>query len=396
MEVKAPAGSMTDRASKSKWAITVCLFLLILVFAVSFTMIGPMMPILINKYAIKWSQGGLISTFQSIGGILAFVFGGLLADKMKKTKLIGISFILYILSLLLISLAPVYLVLLCLFFILGLGTNLLDILANAYISDLHPERRGVVLNLLHTFFGVGAFIGPLFSSLLIEQGVHWNVVFRILGIVCGVLLVLFIIITYTMPVNTREGSQEDSKNVLKLFAIPKMWILGIIMLLYTAHQGGISTWLPTYMETSLKSTPLLSGMGLSVFWIGIILGRLACSKLTQRFSPKKLIIWGGLAGGIVLTLGLLTNSPMVLIITAGLSGLLSGAFIPLLITIGCGWYPQNSGAVSSILFLKFSISRMLFPWLMGIIAEVSNFRLGMLITSITLIISFFIALAIPE
>lgn len=396
MDAKVSVKPMAGSATKSKAAVSRCLFLLVLVYAISFTMIGPMMPILIEQYTIRVSEGGLISTFQSIGGILAFVLGGIFADRMKKSRLVGISFGIYVVSLLLISIAPIYMVLLCLFFVLGVSTNLVDILANAYISDLYQEKRGMVLNLLHSFFGVGAFIGPLFSSILIQQGVNWNIVFRILGVVCIVVLVLFSVILRNAPEEIQIHSRQEKKNILKFFTIPRMWILCIIMLLYAAHQYGLNTWLPMYMETSLGSTNFLSSLSLSVFWIGIILGRLTCSRLSLRFTPRQLIMWGGLIGGIILTLGILMSSPVMLIITSGLSGLLTGAFIPLLITIGCEWYPQNSGAISSILFLNSTVSRMLFPWLIGIIAEVFNFRLGMLITSVSLIITFFVAITIRE
>src|SRR5690554_3079195 len=84
--------------------LTAALFLIMGIYAISITMIGPIMPSVIEDYQIRLSQGGLMTTAQSIGGMLAVLFVGIMAGRFKKTKLIIISFLVFGASLLLVSL----------------------------------------------------------------------------------------------------------------------------------------------------------------------------------------------------------------------------------------------------------------------------------------------------
>lgn len=381
---------------KPDMILTWTLYLLMFAYALSVTMIAPLMPILVQQYKLKLSQGGLIMTFQSIGGILAIALGGILADLMKKSRLISIAFIIYGFSLILIAFSPSYAVLLGLFFILGASTRMLDAVINAYISDLHPSRRGLYLALLHTIFGVGAFFGPLFSAVLINSGLKWNQAFLILGIVCIVILLLYSIVIKNTSYKEGSRSNTKPKNFISLIANPKVLILCFIMFMYTGHQSGISTWLPMYMEKQLETGSFLSSLGLSAFWVGIILGRFICSFLSGKFDAKYIILLGSLLGGAILISGIALNIPYVLIVASGVTGFLTGAIIPLLVMIACNWHPQNSGTVSSMIFFYGNLALMVFPWLIGVIAENISFQLGMLVTGLTLLIIVLLALLLPD
>ena len=182
---------------RSTYAFTGYLYALMTIYAISITMIGPMMPHIIDEYGLRLSQGGLILTFQSIGGILAIIIGGIIADAVKKPLLILASYLSFGLALFIVGYISSFPVLLVIFFIFGAGTRISDTVLNAYVSDIHTARRGVFLNLLHTFFGVGALLGPIYARYLLEQGMPWNRVFSFLGLAC-----IFIIIF--MPIVSKK------------------------------------------------------------------------------------------------------------------------------------------------------------------------------------------------
>lgn len=381
--------SLTQEMKNKKTILTGCLFLLEFAYAISFTMVGPLMPTLIEEYGLKLSQGGLIMTFQSIGGILAIIIGGVLADLLRKSRLILITFAVYTLTLFSIGFAPGFVLLLGIFFILGASTRMLDTVNNAYIADIHQEKRGLYLNILHTSFGVGALLGPLYSRFVLSSGISWNWAYRLFGVICLVITVIYVFIIRKGSVS--EGSKEKAAkpgDFVKLLTSFEIWLLCIIMFLYVGQQASLTVWLPMYMEEFLKSNVYLASFSLSTFWIGIIVSRIICSRLLLRFTAKQLIQWGALSGGIILTTGIVINNPYILVVTIGLTGLLTGATIPLLVTMACNLFPRNSGSASSMIFLNGTISTMIFPWFIGFIAEVFNFRLGMLLPGVFLLIIF--------
>jgi fucose permease len=376
--------------------LTLSIYLLMLAYALSVTMISPLMPILISQYGLKLSEGGLIMTSQSIGGVLAIILGAVITDLVKKSKSVFITFFIYSLSLVLLAVPTSYPVLLALFFILGASTRLLDALVNAFISDIHYSRRGTYLGLLHASFGIGAFIGPLFAASLINQGISWNITFLILGIVCLLIILVYCFIVKNSRYEEKPSTSFNPKEYLGLIFSPKLLIICITMFVYCGHQWGISTWLPMYMEDFVGSEPIVSSIALSVLWVGIIAGRLISSYMSPKVNIKVLLASCSLAAGIFLAIGFIINTPFAIILFSGLTGLLTGSIIPMLVLIACNQFPQNSGAVSSMIFLYGTYSRMLFPWLIGLIAETFNFHWGMMVTSVTLLITAAFSLVLPS
>lgn len=375
--------------NSNRFMLTLSIYLLMMAYAFSNTMIGPLLPHMIDHYRLDLGQGGFMVTLQSIGGILAILIGGFLADIFKKSRIVIIGFSLYFIGLLVAGSAPSYAILLFSFFVIGVS-RMVDTVLNAYIADLYPEKRSTYLNLLHSCFGIGAFLGPLFVQVLLEGERTWNQTYRLLSFGCMALLLFFVLwIPKTPDIIQQESNLIlGKKNFKDLLTSRTMWILCSIMFLYSGHQNGISVWLPMYMESYLNASPALSGMGLSAFWLGIIAGRLGASFLPPSLKGKKFISIGSLLGGLLLGTGLLLKLPVVLIVFSGFTGLLTGAIIPMLVAMACDKHPQNSGTASSMIFISGTLASMVLPWSIGKIADKIGFQAGMSLTAIPLIFIF--------
>lgn len=389
---------------RGRLVLTGYLFVVMIVYALSVTMIGPLMGALIGEYALSLSGGGLLLTFQSVGGIAAVVVGGAVADRVRKGTLIWLCMFVYSAALMIVGGGPSYPVLLAAFAFIGASTRLLDAVANAFIADLHPAERGKYLNLLHIFFGVGAFLGPLYVRSVLAGGGAWNGTFFLLGIACAVITVLYLPVAglagrHSRPaagglepadhsehpdVPERENRNAHRDRLHHPVLSGRMWLLAAVMLMYVGHQVGITTWLPLYLERELGAGAFLGSLALSLFWIGIILGRAAVLPMAGRYRPLELIAGGGLVAAVVLTAAVFLKNPVLLTAVCGVVGFLTGIVIPLLIETGTGWFPSFTGAASSIIFLSGTVSRMTFPVLIGAVAESSGFTAGLSITAFTL------------
>lgn len=373
------------------------IYLLMFFFSISLTMISPMMPVIVEQFNISLSQGGLIMTYQSIGGILVTLLMVFVADKYKKSSLIIIGYFIFVISLFAISAASIFKIILGLFFLFGVGTKIIDNLNNSYLAEKFPENRGVYLNILHGVFGIGALIGPIFARILMDFNVNWELVFMILGIFSSAVLIFFIKIS--RKDKSEKAINKNGKNggnLLKVFKSYKAWILSIIMFLYVGNQSGLTTWLPMYMESYLKTDPFLASLSLSVLWIGIILGRFACTTLTKKYKDFFLIRWGSISGGGILLLALLLKSPLILIFGLGLVGLLTGAIFPLVIESASKWFPDNAGTVTSMIYVILNLSMMFFPWFIGKLADNFNFQWAFLFTAIIMMAIFLITILVKK
>ncbi|MFP4661523.1 MAG: MFS transporter [Halanaerobiales bacterium] len=372
-------------------------YLLMFSFAISATMLSPMMPEIIAHFNLKLSQGGLILTLQSIGGILVVALAGIVADKVSKSKLMVLGFFLYMICLYLLSIVPLFSFLLVLSFVFGIGSRLVDTLSNAYISDLYPELKGRYLNILHSVFGIGALVGPLYTRFLLDTGYSWRHVFRFLGYFSLPLLIIFYLTQRGRPViKHKKGSNGEHEHLLKLLRNKQIWVLSLVMFFYVGHQAGLMLWIPMYIETYLKSSAVIASISISIYWIGMIISRMTFSHFTRNHKNSIMIRWTSIIAGLLLLVGFYSKQTWLVIVFLAVSGLLTGAFIPLLIDIASSKYPQNTGSATSILYLSLNTSVMLYPWLIGLIAENISFQWGMIFATISLLVIYFISYTIRD
>ena len=139
--------------------LTAFLFSMVFLFAFSVTMIGPLVPTLLDQFHISIAESGLVSIFKGIGAVLVSLLGIFVFSKADRPKLIFISFLVFCIAVILTAFAPSYLIFLALFFIVGASTKGLDMITNLYIADLYPTGGETFTNYLHGFYGLGALLG---------------------------------------------------------------------------------------------------------------------------------------------------------------------------------------------------------------------------------------------
>ena len=135
-----------------------------------------------NELALRTSSaltavGGII-TFLFLGSLLAQIIAGPLTDRYGHRNLLVVSLVILGLGVILFTNARSLPMMLALVFVTGMGQGGVDIGANLVVSDAVGEKNTGALNLLHFFFGVGAFIGPALIGFAIASTgsgllIHW-------------------------------------------------------------------------------------------------------------------------------------------------------------------------------------------------------------------------------
>jgi fucose permease len=380
LEVMADGAQGTQKLRRKPLVVlTASLYVLMFAYAFSVTMIGPLIPVFMDAYHVSLSQSGLVPLFQGLGGAVSVFLGIAFADRMRRSALIKTTFGVYCAAALLIAIAPPYAVLMILFFLIGASTRLLDAILNAYISDLHPEKRGFYLTLLHACFGVGALLGPLFSTLFISAKVHWPYIFLALGGFCIIILVVYVLVQRSIPVARPQVHSSGLKNIAFLLKDKNLVRLSLMALFYVAFALSVSTWMPSYMTKKLHTGVVLASLPVASMWVGIICGRVVYSFLSLKYPVKYLLLFSSLAAGIVMAAAVLVDMPYVYIVCLCIAGFLVGAVMPLSIATGNNTMPRYAGAVSSLLTFSGIVGLLVFPWLIGIIADSAGFWYGIVL-----------------
>ena len=376
-----------DNGMGSPW-IRRGMYVLMGMLGVTITMVAPMLDGMLREYRLPLSLGGMFTGAMSVGGLLAIVLLGIFSDRMSKTKIVIWGYFVFAAALVVTCFAPSYSLLLLCFAVSGVGSKAVDTLSNAVIKDAHTENSGTYLNLMHMFLGNGAIAGPLISGGLLNADVSWKAVFAGMGILCALITFAFTVLMRGQKRAPRPAvrGQAGSANVpIKgLLADRRVWIFCLVLFFYTGHQSCINTWISLYFQKQFGYNEGLSGLALAMYWLGIVVSRLFCSRFYSPKNAKRLLIAGGALGTFVLAGGILIDAPAVLLVALLLCGALTGGTIPVVIDLACGFHVVLSGAMTSLLYVCMNVSPFIFPLMMGSLSDACGMRIGISIAVLSL------------
>jgi predicted MFS family arabinose efflux permease len=153
-----------------------------------------------------------------------------------------------------------------------------------------PERRATAMGL----YVAAGFSSSIFLNLLgpvLVDPLGWRWLFAIFA--CGGLVVLAIYLRFGAAGPARSGADVPLRDVLALFRIPVMWLIGGIQYVRLAVAFGISIWLPTMIVDdkgySLKVAGAVVALGAAMtapsnFLGGYVSDRLGNPLLVIRVS----------------------------------------------------------------------------------------------------------------
>ena len=358
-----------QRGMKTPVTLTISLFLLFFCYALSATITGPLVPRIIAQYGISLSQSGLISLLIGLGGALGIATGGLIADRFKKPALIHASIYMYSVVLLVMYFAPSFIWLLVMFFLMGFCTRILDTAGNGYLSDIHEHRRALYMSLLHASYALGAVAGPVLTSTVLADRQDWQSVFLVMALVCVTASLFYSFVqhrTRNLPLPSVPSAGSN-----KFFWIKdrQFYILCAMAFVYCGFSATLAAWMPTFLQKELHADTMLSGLPISLLWVGILCGRLFYPALIGRFGAKRVFLVSSLLNVMVFALSVIVNSPVFYVAAFFFPGFLLGDIVPFAIVLGCSWHRTHSGAVSSYILMSGTLGFLVIPWLFGYISD---------------------------
>ena len=153
--------------------------------------LGSIMPYLREDFGISYDKTGLLIALLAVGNLIASLIGGIVSDYIgrKIILLIGSMFLALGFGGFLIATSVQQLYIFTL--IAGLGWGVMNSIVNAMVSDA-TSGDASVMNILHMFFAVGAFLSPFVMGLVIRLGLNWTYGIYLL---VGLSIIQFIIFT---------------------------------------------------------------------------------------------------------------------------------------------------------------------------------------------------------
>lgn len=277
-------------------ALLIVIYIVFVSLGLPDSLFGVAWPVVHTDFGIDQSFASLYSIITGIctGGV-SFVAGKMLR-KFGTAKVTFFSTLLTVVALLGMSLSPNIVVMMFFAVVLGYGAGAIDTGLNNFIS-LHYEARH--MNWLHCCWGLGVTISPLImSNFLTGETGSWRNGYRVVALLQLAIaaVILFSIKKWDKVENSiKDAQSEETAASAKLIDLLK--IKGVIpsilsMGLYCSMEFSLGTWGATYAVNVFSIAPDEAAKWVSLYFGGIMLGRVIAGFASLKLNDKALIKCG--------------------------------------------------------------------------------------------------------
>jgi MFS family permease len=288
------------------------------------------------------SQLGLLLGAGTAGYLTSSFLAGQLVRAIGVGRVLVASSLLVTAALSGNSLAPAWGWLILFALVGGLGGGAIDAGINTFAASRFSPR---IVNWLHAFWGVGASTGPLLMTAMLASHHSWRLGYGVVAGVLGLLSILFIVthglwrIDAAGAVATGPAAAERTASIAQSLAQRAVWMQIALFFIY----GGIETSAGQLFYTLFTETrgiaPTVAGVTVGGYWAALTAGRILFGQLAATWGHRTilrsgmllapaaavLLAWNptpglGLAGAVLLGLGLAPIFPTLISVTPGRVG----------------------------------------------------------------------------
>lgn len=339
-----------------------------------------------SKWMLSFSEKQLVNT--SFFGAYLFSIPlsyllnklGYKASAVLSLLVVGIGFILTYPAVMI-----GYSAFLCSMFIVALGIALLQIVLNPYVLALGPKNEAASrLNLVGFFNSVATVAAPIFVALLISSETvgrnvavedrpdATNVQIPFL-IIAGIAMILCLLLYFLHLPEIRETPAEKERSTVSPYRYPHLMFGAVAIFVYMGVEIGIPSFLPDRMRAlGIDSVSFLGtewkGAGvLSIYWGGLMVGRLFGSILLRKIKVRTAMVYCCTVAMTLLAVSLLIGGELSVILML-LCGFFNSIMWGSIFNLASEDLGEHTKRASGII-CSFAIGGALLPPLMGTLQQ---------------------------
>ncbi len=338
-------------------------------------LIGPLLPVFREKWALDDSRAGLFSTMQfafSMAGVL--VSSPLISAKGFKPAII-IGLVLLGVGFALLN-APTFGLALAASAVYGLGYGFATPGTNLWVGESYGERRASALSIANLAWGLGAIA----SSPLAFFAIRTANVTQVLYIVSALCVLLGIVLfrrNFGQPPHHEEAAKGASGSGTFGAAV----LLGVLFFVYVGTEVGTSYWAASHAQRAT----LWNGNGYTLapmfFFAGLLGGRGAAAAILLRIREATVATGGILLAAAGELLFLSSHSPVTLFAGAFFAGLGLSSLYPIWVAWLSKWFGARARKVGGVMFALAAAGASTMPALVGVVSRHANnsLRIGLIV-----------------
>lgn len=344
--------------------------------------LGPLLDSMMRDLGIPLGQGGLVSAALFLGEIIGVIILNTHMAKVSARWALVAGAVLQGAGLIAAGVVSRDLgSLLAAFFVAGLGWALLNTIGWMWVPTHIREGTAAAALLMILFFGLGMMLTPLVLGIIVGMGATWRWILAAEGLLTLLLGLVFL----SLPLPDIPGRENVRfTHVRQTVSFNPGLLLGMAgaSFMYVGAETSLNVWLPKFQLDTFGTSDAWAGFSVTLFWVGLVTGRLVIMRLTRRFSPSRiLLVCAGTLAAFALGTALAQTQAVSLALSVG-AGLGASASFGIIGSYSGRFPAWRSGVASSVFVLSGGVGSMLFPYLTGPLASAGGFRLALAATAI--------------
>ena len=380
------------------------------------TLLGPMLPILIARWAMNDTQAGNLFLVQFLASLVGVQLSGVLLARwgFRPALLLGLLLMacgvatLYMGSLWLgLAAVAAY----------GLGLGLIIPTDNLLIAEIgsssgsgpssndsscdgssdsssngsrdssRASSRASAVSLLNFFWGVGA----VFCSLMVA----WTAAHRLLPFFLGAVALFLVLLALAMrnlsfpaAAKSSEAKSGEAKSAewsassswREMAKSPTIWLFSAVFFLYPGAETAVGGWIGSFVSRLGSRGAAMSSIMPAFFWSALTVGRAFGTAFLHHF-PERRVLRAGCAAGAA-GIGLMLWAPALAGVIAGalITGLSFSTLYPITVARLSERFGVAARSIGSVMFSLAAVGPAVIPWMVGVISHATgSLRAGLLL-----------------
>ena len=353
-----------------------------LTFGIVLTVLGSVLPSIMTRFGIGKAEAGSLFLLMSFGILASSLVFGPLVDRYGYKGMLLVAAVMIAAGLEWIAFASSMTALRFAVFVIGFGGGIINGGTNALVADISSDGRGANLNLLGVFFGVGAMGVPFVLGAFGSRYTETALVAAVGALV--VVPIVFVAVARFPAPKQPQGFPIAAAG--KLVKDPVLLLMGLMLFLESGIEITVGGWTSTFVSEELAVRARNALFILSLYWMGMMLARLALGYILRRVSAFVVLyscLAIGLAGAFLL---LTTHNVAAAAVGVFTIGVGFAAMFPTVLGFIGDRYSALSGTAFSIAIAMALCGGMLLPYIAGLLGNRFGMRGSFSIVPLALLI----------
>jgi fucose permease len=339
-------------------------YLLLALYGYFLNVLGPITPFLKSELHLSYTISSLHFTAFAVGILIIGLGGHSIIQRLGRLRSLWTGAVGMSLSALLLVFGKTALVTIGASFLMGLVGSLILAIVPAALSEQHGENRAVALSEANVIASIVATAAPLLVGWFALFSGNWRLA---LGIVA--LSPLFMYLSLGKGISLAVDSKKETPVETREALLFLFWIYWLAIVLAVSVEFCMIFWSADYLENVLGMIKADAAQSVSLFFAGMIIGRMAGSRLVQYFSTSKLVSSAILMASVGFIIFWKTGIVITVLIGLFITGLGVASLYPLILSMAMGAAGINTVQASARATLASGAAILILPLVLGRLAD---------------------------